>query len=189
MDLIELPLNCGVKYVKNFLTKDECDKYYEYMIKIPQFIKKEHEGRKTALFGSVDSYKYAKNNEKPIPYNDCPFLLIIKDKLNDLLGINFNICLCNLYENGNKKFSFHSDNEEIGKVTPIASISIGAERYFYFKKKKNVLSDGPDEYKILLENGSLLIMDSICQEKYMHSLPRDNKIKSPRINITYRYQN
>jgi alkylated DNA repair dioxygenase AlkB len=44
------------------------------------------------------------------------------------------ICLCGWYANGKKKIGWHRDREELGNQTPIASISLGAERLFEFRE-------------------------------------------------------
>lgn len=108
----------------------------------------------------------------------------IKKKLEEDLNYNFNICLCNYYPNGKSNISFHSDNEEKGDIECIASISIGAVRDFAFRKKN-------DETKeiiktVSLESGSLIVMDSGCQQNYEHSLLVNKEINEARLNITFR---
>ena len=109
----------------------------------------------------------------------------IKNKLEKEFDYKFNICLCNYYPNGKSNISFHSDNEEKGDIECIGSISIGATREFAFRKKgdptKEIIK------KINLESGSLLVMDSGCQQNYEHALLVDKEIKEPRLNITFRH--
>lgn len=93
----------------------------------------------------------------------------------------FNICLVNYYEHGKKAIGWHSDNEEKGSTSCIASISLGAERQFSFRK-----TGTKEIYKsILLHHGSLLVMGEGCQENYQHSL-MVSKCKTPRLNLTFR---
>ena len=87
----------------------------------------------------------------------------------------------NYYETGKDKFAFHSDKEEIGNDVPIASVSLGAVRKFYFQSK---VSD--EKHCLRLESGSLLIMGQGTHENYLHSLPADNSVKLPRLNLTFR---
>ncbi len=109
----------------------------------------------------------------------------IKNKLEEELKYKFNICLCNYYPNGKSNISFHSDNEEKGDIECIASISIGATREFGFRIKND---DTKEIIKTInLESGSLLIMDSGCQQKYEHSLLTNKCLKDPRLNITFRH--
>ena len=46
------------------------------------------------------------------------------------VSLSFNVCLGNYYEDGQHRIGWHTDREEIGRTTPIASVSLGAERRF-----------------------------------------------------------
>ena len=174
-----------IYYIPAFI---EFDTTNELMTKILSEItleKKEKEGRLTALYGSALKYTYALNDSS-VPTFWTETLSSIKDKIETLLINNtYDVCLINYYQNGREGFKFHADREEIGNPIPIASISFGAERKFYFK---NRLDTNPDEEtrSIVLGNGSLLIMGPGTHENYIHSLPMDNKIKTPRLNLTFR---
>jgi len=112
-------------------------------------------------------------------------LLDIKLDLDKKLGIEpnkFNICLANYYVNGKKNIGWHSDNEEKGSTNRIASISIGAEREFMFRK----IGSSDIYKKILLHSGSLIVMAESCQENYQHCLQYDKSCKEPRLNLTFR---
>ena len=77
---------------------------------------------------------------------------------------------------------WHADNEkELKKNSVIASVSLGAERKFSFKHKKN-----KEKIDLILGNGSLLVMKEQIQTHWMHQLPKSKKIKEPRINLTFR---
>jgi len=60
-------------------------------------------------------------------------------------------------------------------------LSLGEERDFFLREKETLA-----ETKIILENGSLIMMGENCQELYEHSLPTNNINKRPRINLTFR---
>ncbi len=109
-------------------------------------------------------------------------MLALKEKIEGLTGKKYNICLANYYSTGRRAIGFHSDNEEYGSTSNIASISLGGQRKFVFRKKENK----EEKVGLVLKNGSLLIMGEGCQEKYEHSLPADKNCKTPRINLTFR---
>jgi alkylated DNA repair dioxygenase AlkB len=46
------------------------------------------------------------------------------------VSLSFNVCLGNYYEDGQHRIGWHTDREEIGRTTPIISLSLGAERRF-----------------------------------------------------------
>ncbi|MCZ8156698.1 MAG: alpha-ketoglutarate-dependent dioxygenase AlkB [Leptospira sp.] len=126
------------------------------------------------------SYQYSGTTKKALLWNQT--LLKLKKIVEQISNDSFNSCLLNLYHDGSEGMSWHSDNEaSLGKNTTIASVSFGAERRFCFRhkqSKKNV--------ELLLENGSLLLMKGETQTNWLHSLPKSAKIRSPRINLTFR---
>ena len=97
--------------------------------------------------------------------------------------VEFNVCLLNYYENGQQRIGFHSDNEELGRSTPIASISLGATRQFLIRSKTDGVND---RTSISMTNGSLIIMENKCQLDYLHSVPKEGNVTSGRINLTFR---
>ena len=97
--------------------------------------------------------------------------------------VKFNICLLNYYQNGTQRIGWHSDREEIGRSTPIASISLGCPRKFLIRSK----TDGVrDRASVLMTNGSIILMENICQHKYLHSVPKESDVLEGRINLTFR---
>lgn len=126
------------------------------------------------------SYQYSGTTKKALLWNQT--LLKLKKIVEQISNDSFNSCLLNLYHDGSEGMSWHSDNEaSLGKNTTIASVSFGAERRFCFRhkqSKKNV--------ELSLENGSLLLMKGETQTHWLHSLPKSAKIRSPRINLTFR---
>ncbi|AGF84971.1 hypothetical protein QJ854_gp811 [Moumouvirus goulette] len=111
-----------------------------------------------------------------------PDLLNIKHKLETDLNYKFNICLANYYNTGKNGIGWHSDNEEKGSTSCIASLSLGSERNFSFRKKNT--NDVCQSLK--LHHGSLLVMGLGCQENYEHSLRADKLCREPRLNLTFR---
>lgn len=111
-----------------------------------------------------------------------PQLLKLKSLVETLSGHTFNSCLLNLYHNGSEGMGWHSDDEKsLGKNTVIASLSFGADRKFAFKHKSTKQS-----VSMMLEHGSLLIMQGNTQTNWWHSLPKTTKVDKPRINLTFR---
>jgi hypothetical protein len=63
-----------------------------------------------------------------------------------------------------------------------AEACLKTERKFYFQST----IDGEEKHCLRLEHGSLVIMGQGCHETYVHSLPPDNSVKLPRLNLTFR---
>jgi alkylated DNA repair dioxygenase AlkB len=137
--------------------------------------------RKVAWYGdSHYSYTYSGTTKQALLW--IPELLSIKSIVERLTGSKFNSCLLNLYHDGNEGMAWHSDDEKmLGPNSPIASLSFGAERKFCFKHKSR-----PETVSIFLESGSLLVMRGATQTNWLHSVPKSKKIKTPRINLTFR---
>ena len=97
--------------------------------------------------------------------------------------VEFNVCLLNYYENGQQRIGWHSDREEIGRTTPIASVSLGATRQLQIRNKVT----GPqDRIALDMPSGALVVMENICQHEYLHSVPRQPTVIDGRINLTFR---
>ena len=137
--------------------------------------------RKTAWYGDQPfCYTYSKIKRTALPWTD--ELLEIKRIVENKEEVEFNSCLLNFYHDGDDGMSWHSDNEkELEKNGAIASVSLGAERKFSFKHKRN-----KEKIDLILGNGSLLVMKEQIQTHWMHQLPKSKKISEPRINLTFR---
>ncbi len=125
-------------------------------------------------------YTYSKITRKAEIFND--IMLEIKSKIEKETGERFNSCLLNFYHSGNDGMGWHSDDENsMVKNSCIASLSLGESRVFHFKHNIE-----KTKVSISLENGSLLLMKNEIQQYWKHSLPKSKKVKSPRINLTFR---
>ena len=137
--------------------------------------------RKVAWYGNSDySYAYSNTTKQALAWTR--ELSVLKRLVEEITGESFNSCLLNLYHNGNEGLGWHSDDEKsIGKYTPIASLSFGAERKFSFKHKQT-----KQTVSLVLGHGSLLVMKGATQTNWLHSLPKSNRITQARINLTFR---
>jgi alkylated DNA repair dioxygenase AlkB len=97
-------------------------------------------------------------------------------------AVHFNVCLLNFYETGQQRIGWHVDREELGRSTPIASVSLGATRTFLLRN----ITGKPDRATLALTAGSLLVMENVSQHLYMHSVPKEPHVQQGRINLTFR---
>lgn len=119
-----------------------------------------------------------------LPRHDwTPTLTAIKKQIEEQSGISFNSVLLNFYRDGNDSNGWHADNEkELIRPIHVASISIGAARDMQFRR----VGETKTLEKIYLENGSLLVMKSPCQENFQHQIPKRKTLSQGRINLTFR---
>ena len=114
-------------------------------------------------------------------------LILIKEKIEKEIGLNFNSVLANLYRDGKDSVSWHSDDEpELGINPIIASISFGETRRFQLRHKSN---KELEKVEIALTHGSLLIMKGTTQHYWKHQIPKTAKNIGTRINLTFRIVN
>jgi alkylated DNA repair dioxygenase AlkB len=178
-------------FMSNFLSEDQAIQQESLLLntiewkqeEVYVFGKKYREPRKKAWYGDESSvYSYAGKTNHPLPWTEALFQL--KTDIEALLpGASFNSVLLNQYRDGNDKMGWHSDNEkELGKNPIIASLSLGATRFFDLKHKRIKSL----KKRLELPAGSLLIMCGSTQENWLHQVPQQKRVTSPRINLTFR---
>jgi alkylated DNA repair dioxygenase AlkB len=135
-------------------------------------------------YGDPDAvYRWSGITMQPQPWLD--ELSELREQLQVLLGCQFNSTLINYYRDGNDSMGWHADDEkELGALPVIASVSLGASREFLLRSRCR--KSDRSTHCITLEHGSLLVMAGDSQQKWQHSLPRRLRVRSPRINLTFR---
>jgi len=184
-----LPHDGTVNYFGPILNTVETRKFYETLLhdipwkndEVVIYGKHITTARKVAWYGDSDfSYTYSGTTKQALVWT--PELAALKGMVESLTGTVFNSCLLNLYHDGSEGMSWHSDDEKsLGKDSTIASVSFGAEREFRLKHKRK-----DEKVSVLLESGSLLVMKGTTQSHWLHCIPKSMKIKTPRINLTFR---
>jgi len=184
-----LPFDGKVNYYGQIFTDQQIQILYQKLMnniqwqqdEIMMFGKLIITKRKVAWYADQElDYTYSKKTKKAILFT--PELLEIKDLVEKQCNETFNSCLLNLYHNGDEGMGWHADAEkELKPNGAIASVSFGAHRKFVFKhKEKETLVE------TMLDNGSLLVMKDQTQQYWLHQLPKSKRIKTPRINLTFR---
>lgn len=185
----DLP-NASVAYYPNFFDANQSKLLFEKLLNeipwqqdnITVFGKTHPQPRLTALFGN-EGKQYSYSNIIMQPHQWNPLLMYIKSEIEAVCNENFTTVLLNLYRNGKDSNGWHADNEkELGRNPIIASVSFGAERVFHLQH--NVIAEA--KQKIMLQNGSLLIMKDETQHFWKHQIPKTMKEIGPRINLTFR---
>ena len=184
-----LPFNGITNYHGIILNKTQCDFYYNSLLENINWKNDEAiifgklivTKRKVAWYGDSEyDYTYSRITKKANLWTK--ELLALKEIVEKESNETYNSCLLNLYHSGEEGMAYHSDGEKMLKKNgAIASLSLGAERKFSFKHKKN-----KQRIDVFLENGSLLVMKEGTQTNWLHRLPPTKKVNSPRINLTFR---
>jgi alkylated DNA repair dioxygenase AlkB len=108
-------------------------------------------------------------------------LLAMKKTIEGITGVTYRNVLLNLYESGEVGLGWHADKESLEEDSSIASVSLGAERRFDFRNIET-----KETISIVLEHGSLLVMQGLLQNFWKHQLPKSKRVHHPRINLTFR---
>ncbi len=184
-----LPIDGDVYYYGRILSIEKSQYYYNQLLHHIQwendraniFGKLIITKRKVAWYGdNAYDYTYSNTTKSALPWtND---LKELKEIVEHKSGEVFNSCLLNLYHSGEEGMAWHSDGEkDLKKDGAIGSLSLGAERKFAFKHKST-----KQTVAVHLERGSLLVMKGATQKNWLHRLPPTKKVKTPRINLTFR---
>lgn len=176
-------------YIPNFYQKEIADKYFKRLI---EDIKWKQESMKmygkelpfprlTAWYGDQDKpYSFSGITLQPHPWS--PGLLKVKTDIEAKANVVFNSVLLNRYRDGSDSISWHTDAEkELGENPIIASVNFGADRKFQLKHK-----DTNERIDIILQHGSLLIMQGELQHFWKHQIPKTKKPIGERVNLTFR---
>lgn len=184
-----LPFDGEVDYYGPVLSQSQAQEYFEKLMskiewkndKAIIYGKLIVTKRKVAWYGDEPfEYTYSKTTKSALPWTK--ELLELKEIIEEKSGETYNSCLLNLYHSGEEGMAWHSDAEkDLKKNGAIASLSFGAERKFLFKHKAT-----KQNVSVILEKGSLLVMKGTTQTNWLHRLPPTKKVKSPRINLTFR---
>lgn len=124
-----------------------------------------------------------------------PFVLDMLGRVRATTGCSeLNACLGNLYDAatdadgkvippGKAYISQHTD-DEVGLVrdTPIAAISLGAERLFRVTERIG----GKKVLDLRMGDGSLLVMLPGFQRRFKHGVPKEAHVNDVRCSITFR---
>ena len=184
-----LPFDGQADYYGQVMAAEEAERYMERLMSEIEWRNDEAvifgrhivTKRKVAWYGdNTYTYTYSNITRQALPWT--ADLLALKELAGRLTGARYNSCLLNLYHDGDEGMAWHSDDEkELEPDGAIASLSFGAERRFLFRHRQS-----KEKLEVLLAAGSLLVMRGTTQTHWLHSLPKMKKVRSPRVNLTFR---
>ena len=186
--VVPLAIPC-VYYYPHLIEPAEAAALYEELHKNVKWTKTAKINRWVALYEEEpeNDYKYRDAPDRSTAFLDA--IRNVKTQVEDcysrLTGkrVVFNTCLANFYQNGHQRIGWHADREEIGRTTPIASVSLGAVRQFLIRHKQHGVAD---RAALDLASGSVVFMENVCQREYLHAVPKQPDVTEGRINLTFR---
>lgn len=160
------------------ILRDEIDWQHDQLWMMGKLI---HTRRLVAWYGSKPfQYGYSRTEKTALIWTDC--LLQLKQLVEQHTQSNYNSCLLNFYDSGEVGMGWHTDKEkQLVQHGSIASLSFGATRRFALRHLHSA-----EHIKVDLLHGSLLEMKDQTQDYWQHALLKSSKIKSARINLTFR---
>ena len=185
-----LPQSDTVWYYPNFLSPKQAQHYYQLLAQnldwkqypIRLFGKTMLQPRLIAWYGEQGiNYQYAQTLLTASGWTTA--LKTLQEQLLETTQHSFNSVLANWYRDGQDSMGWHSDDEkELGPTPCIASISLGAARKLHFR----TVQKPHERASIVLEPGSLLLMQGDSQELWQHQIPKSKRVQKGRINLTFR---
>lgn len=125
-------------------------------------------------------YRYSGLSMEPQQWSQT--LRQIRARVERLADHSFNAVLLNYYRDGRDSVAWHADDEpELGSDPVVASVSFGVSRLFELKHRRQ-----NTRLRLILEDGSVLVMGKTLQNNWLHQLPKARTITEPRINLTFR---
>ncbi len=139
--------------------------------------------RLVAWYGDEGStYVYSGIRHDPLAWT--PLLADLRRRVEAACGTSFNSVLANYYRGERDSVAMHSDDEkELGPEPVIASLSVGETRTFVMRHKTD---RSQKTRRLVLESGSLLLMQGPTQRCWQHGVPKEKKPCGPRVNLTFR---
>lgn len=164
----------------HLLTPELAKKWYDYIDSI--FLK---ESRRTSLlFGDPGlvysvTYQGVTSNTLALEWNNLPALYELKSLIENITGQKYTVCAIQHYPTGNVGIGPHRDKEMVSG-TRICGVSLGATRTIQFTRANHQPKSIP------LLSGSLYCMNPPTNQKWLHSIIKESRIKQSRYSLTFR---
>ena len=168
---------------------NDMDKFSKELWKLPLiekpvivlYGKEVRQGRDVNFFSDDSTgYKYSGKIMKSLQLTDelKSIMCMVNKKFND----RFNGILVNCYRTGLDSIGAHSDDEKSLGESGVISLSLGATRKFRIRDKisKKIVLDFP------VSHGCLIHMTGGFQKEFTHEIPKETKVKEPRLSLTFR---
>ena len=156
--------------------------FHKLMTEVVPYCRDRSGSRQSCLFGD---FNYA--GVPCYSWDSVPAVLLnLVTDVQKITGHHYDYILVHLYVDGNSYIGWHNDKE--AEHSPIASLSLGATRKFRLRgmPKRNELPATGYDYEYCLQSGDLFVMKPGCQTVWEHTVPKEQTVHDPRINVTFR---
>lgn len=117
----------------------------------------------------------------PQPWH--PTLLRIKQEVERILLLRFEVCFLNMYDDSRDHLGWHADDSpEMDDARPIVIVTLGAARPIQFRSN----ADPSAIDQVVLESGSMCVMPAGMQDTHQHRIPKVGHDVGGRISLTFR---
>lgn len=140
------------------------------------------ERRKTAWLSNNSKLTFTYSGKTMSPRPIPKFMELIRLKLVEEFGIDFDGILVNYYENGNSSMGYHSDPIDNKWSNQFVIISIGAQRDFIFRNRE----DKNLKISYDFQDGDLIYMFDNCQEQYEHCVKKCKADYNDRVSLVFK---
>ncbi len=179
-----------VMWLPDFMSKNDSEELFKHLYDgfewfqsdMPMYGKIVKTPRLQCVMATEGSKPSLYSKRAPLKWD--PAVDKIREKIEKTLKMSksFDYVLMNLYRDGNDYISWHRDREAEGEgKNIIASLSLGATRKFILKHSTKEV-----EKTFFLTSGSLIVMAGETQKSWKHTVPKEKKVTTPRINLTFR---
>ena len=164
MDQPNLPHDCEVRFIPDFLNADEAGLLYKLLrekiclraqeMVLPGGGVHTLDTPKTMFTDPelFDSDELREAFGERLPW--FPELTEVRKQLEKITERKFQVCVAIYYEDGSKGVDYHSDLRAFGDTSCIPSLSLGATRTFSLRN----IEDPDKQYDLELPHGALVIM-------------------------------
>ena len=180
-----------VSLLESFLSPEEAEALYERIMSDPSHFKhpsmtksnKPSKKRNKTIYGEMAEYVYMYRGV-PVttairPWERFPELKGIADRIAAITNQSYKTCVIQIYNSGAVGIKPHRDKEMMsGEI--IASVSLGTPRIMRFERSGWVTQD------IALGAGTLCLINPPTNDYWLHSIPEDSTITTPRISLVFR---
>lgn len=182
-----------VSLLENVLSEDEAQVYLdEFVNELPWKVEVDDFGeqsRPTCYYGDPGCiFSYVGLTLRPLPWTHS--LQYLRERVAKACGLSsdqITACLINYYKSNEGFIPWHYDEVRAhGESKVVASLSLGGPRKFLLRPRGDG-SHGQDKVTtVLLQSGSILLMQGRAQELYEHCIPLDADNAPIRISLTFR---